>query len=244
MHPAGLDPIVAFYSAGGRDDAGRSLDEILAWDDERLELVHDYIQWVFPTTARSGVNPGAPLVTSATVRAFAEQPELQGRLRRALARMLAFYGLRRSGDRIEVDADRFSARARTWLHAGNHNHLRLTRIIDSLAALGLRRTRGRCSAACSKTSRRRQAIGSRAARWSSGAGLAILETPVRPGVPAAILPQAGSATSRQREQDGTCAAGPVREQPHFVLGAKKERHGEAPARERGAPFAATRLATA
>jgi hypothetical protein len=23
-----------------------------------------------------------------------------------------------------------------WLHAGNHNHLRLTRIIDSLSALG------------------------------------------------------------------------------------------------------------
>ena len=138
MHPAGLDPIVAFYSAGGRDDAGRSLDEILAWDDERLELVHDYIQWVFPTTERSGVNPGAPLVTSDTIRAFAERPDLQARLRRALARMLAFYGLRRSGDRIEVDADRFPGRARTWLQPGNHNHLRLTRILDSLAALGLR----------------------------------------------------------------------------------------------------------
>ena len=64
------DPIVSFYS-GGLDDRGRRLDEILGWSDERLESVHDYIQWVFPTTTASGVNPHAPLVTSATVVEFA-----------------------------------------------------------------------------------------------------------------------------------------------------------------------------
>src|SRR5687767_14960180 len=64
------DAIVEFYS-GGRDSAGRTLDEILAWDDDRLEAIHDYIQWLFPTRQPSGVNPFAPLVTDATVRAFA-----------------------------------------------------------------------------------------------------------------------------------------------------------------------------
>jgi hypothetical protein len=137
MSLAGSDPSVQFYS-GGRDAAGRTLDEILAWDDERLEAVHDYIQWLFPTRQPSGVNPFAPLVTADTVRAFAADEALGQGLRRALDRMLAFYGLRRQGDQIEIDAARFPARARTWLHPGNHNHLRLTRMMESLAALGLR----------------------------------------------------------------------------------------------------------
>jgi len=131
------DPIVAFYSGGG-DDAGRTVREILAWDDDHLEGVHDYIQWLFPTRRPSGVNPFAPLVTDDTVRAFTDDPRLRDRLREAFDRMLAFYGLRRDGERIEIDDARFPIRSRVWLHPGNHNHLRLTRIMDSLATLGLR----------------------------------------------------------------------------------------------------------
>lgn len=130
------DPIVAFYS-GGRDAAGRTLGEILAWNDDRLEAVHDYIQWLFPTSRPSGVNPFAPLVTEGTVRAFSADKLLRARLRQALDRMLAFYGLMRRDARIEIDPARFPVRARLWLHAGNHNHLRLTRIMDSVSALGL-----------------------------------------------------------------------------------------------------------
>ena len=137
MPAEGSDSIVEFYS-GGRDAAGRTLDEILAWDDDRLEAVHDYIQRVFPTRQPSGVNPFAPLVTADTIRTFAADETLHTRLRHSLDRMLAFYGLRRHADRIEIDAARFPARSRTWLHPGNHNHLRLTRMMDSLAALGLR----------------------------------------------------------------------------------------------------------
>jgi len=130
------DPIVEFYR-GGVDVEGRRLAGILGWDDERLELVHDYIQWVFPTRQPSGVNPFAPLVTGETIRAFAQDPPLRARLREALDRMLSFYGLRRSAERIEIDPGRFPHRSRTWLHAGNHNHLRLTRIMESVATLGL-----------------------------------------------------------------------------------------------------------
>ena len=131
-----VDAVVAFYS-GGRDVEGRTLDHILGWDDERLEAVHDYVQWVFPTRQPSGVNPFAPLVTDETIRVFAADAALRARLRAALDRMLAFYGLRPNGARIEIDDARFAARSPTWLHAGNHNHLRLTRIMDSLATLGL-----------------------------------------------------------------------------------------------------------
>jgi hypothetical protein len=132
------DDVVAFYS-GGRDAADRTVTEILTWDDERLEAVHDYIQWLFPTREPSGVNPYAPLVTDATVRAFVSDAPLRDRLRASFDRMLSFYGLARRDDRIVIDDARFQARSRVWLHPGNHNHLRLTRIMQSLATLGLRR---------------------------------------------------------------------------------------------------------
>lgn len=134
------DRIASFYS-GGADDRGRTLERILAWPDEELEAVHDYIQWMFPTAARSGVNPSAPLVTDATIAAFRARPELRDGLRRSLDRLLSFYGLRRTSDsgnvRIGIDESRFTGRARVWLQPGNHNHLRLTRIMQSLAALEL-----------------------------------------------------------------------------------------------------------
>jgi hypothetical protein len=131
------DPIVLFYQ-GGRDSAGRTLAEILSWNDDRLEAIHDYIQWLFPTRQPSGVNPDAPVVTDATVAAFADDLVLRDRLRAAFDRMLVFYGLRRKGARIEIDPSGFPLRSRVWLRPNNHNHLRLTRIMQSLAALGLR----------------------------------------------------------------------------------------------------------
>jgi hypothetical protein len=137
MPPGESHSCVAFYH-GARDSEGRTLDEILAWDDERLEAVHDYIQWLFPTRQPSGVNPWAPLATDETARAFSRDGALRDRLRRSFERMLVFYGLREtSGRHVEIDDRRFPERAHVWLHPGNHNHLRLTRIIDSLSTLGL-----------------------------------------------------------------------------------------------------------
>jgi hypothetical protein len=135
------DPIVMFYS-GGTDAHGRSLREILGWGDTTLESVHDYIQWVFPTPQPSGVNPSAPLVTPDTARAFAADAELRYALLDAFTRMLAFYGLRRAVRddgtiHVEIDEMRFADRAGRWLRPDNHNHLRLTRIMQSLAALRL-----------------------------------------------------------------------------------------------------------
>ncbi len=135
------DRIVAFY-AGGPDHRGRTLEEILGWTDAALEEVHDYIQWLFPTPAPSAVNRHAPLVSAATRAAFAARPELRAGLARARDRLLAFYGLCREegpgGDvRVVPDPQTFADRAAEWLWPGDHNHLRLTRIIQSLAALGL-----------------------------------------------------------------------------------------------------------
>src|SRR5678816_640060 len=135
------DPIVVFYS-GGVDGNGRTLREILAWSDTTLEDVHDYIQWVFPTRQPSAVNPSAPLGTADTIRAFAADADLRRALLDAFTRMLTFYGLRREARddgtvQVEIDEAKFADRAGRWLRPNNHNHLRLTRIMQSLAALGL-----------------------------------------------------------------------------------------------------------
>lgn len=129
------------FFAGGEDDQGRSLDEILGWDEARLELVHDYIQWIFPLPELSGANPWAPVLDQATIAAIRGSPEMQERLRAAFLRMLAFYGFALEGDRA-IEGPRFAAASRNWLHAGNHNHLRLTRMLRSLRVLGLEHEAG------------------------------------------------------------------------------------------------------
>lgn len=115
--------------------------QILEWPDDTLEVEHDYIQWLFPTIAPSAVNRHAPLVTPATSAAFAGRADLRDSLRLSLDRMLTFYGLRRQTAahpaRVAMDERRIQDRVEQWLWPGDHNHLRLTRIMQSLASLGL-----------------------------------------------------------------------------------------------------------
>jgi hypothetical protein len=126
--------IVAFYESSAPDDRGRFYDEILRFDDERLEDVHDFIQWLFPLRESSGANPGAPRLDEVAIEAFHTRPALRAALRRALDRMLAFYGFVWETDRI-VRGPAFTERS-GWLEPGNHNHLRLTRIMQALRVLG------------------------------------------------------------------------------------------------------------
>ena len=133
-------PLVAFYRGEQPDDRGRTLAAIQGWDDGRLEAVHDYIQWLFPLPERSAFNPGAPLLGPADIVAFQGSAELRGRLLASLRRMLAFYGLAldEAGEApLVVPAPDFGQHARHWLRPGNHNLLRLTRILRCLTLLGL-----------------------------------------------------------------------------------------------------------
>jgi hypothetical protein len=136
MSPSEANPLVGFYRGGALDDRGRTLVEILAWDDERLEDVHDFIQWLFPLPERSGANPQAPVLDRETIETFHATPAMQKLLRRAFERMLRFYGLRWNGNSVER-AENFRERTQSWLWPGNHNHLRLTRILRSTLLLGL-----------------------------------------------------------------------------------------------------------
>lgn len=126
--------VVAFYDGSGTDHAGRTLKDVLSFDDDRLEWTHDFIQWLFPLKERSAAQPLSPILDDAAVESFRNRPELRSSLRAALDRMLAFYGFIREGGQIADDPA--TGAARHWLRSGNHNHLRLTRMLKALRLLG------------------------------------------------------------------------------------------------------------
>jgi opioid growth factor receptor-like protein len=131
--------LVGFYRGDGTDSEGRRFDEVLSWNDQLLEGVHDYIQWLFPLDEPSAFNSDAPLVTAADRAAFASNPTLAQNLRRALSRMLAFYGFQLVETDTAISVERaptWASQSRIWLHPHNHNFLRQTRIVKSLTLLG------------------------------------------------------------------------------------------------------------
>jgi hypothetical protein len=130
-----MSRIVAFYLGQAPDDYGRTIGQIWAFDNGRLEAAHDYIQRLFPSRRPSQFED-APLLDDATVRAFRDSPELRERLLRSFDVMLRFYGLRRDGPEV-LEADDFAERAANWLTPYNHNFLRITRILLCLRELGL-----------------------------------------------------------------------------------------------------------
>lgn len=134
--------IADFYCGSGTDQRGRSFVDILRFDDADLERVHDYIQWLFPTVTRSRFNPDAPTLDASTVSLLRTDQTAQQRLRAALLRMLAFYGLELDDDDPAdpeiFEAEDFAARARLWINPGNHNYQRVTRILESLIVLDRR----------------------------------------------------------------------------------------------------------
>ena len=129
------DRLIRFFSGGVHDD-GRRLEEILRWDDLRLEMVHDYIQWLFPLPEASGANPRAPVLDERSIATIRGDAAMQRRLRAAFERMLEFYGFVLE-DGAVAEGPQFAKASRNWLHPGNHNHLRLSRILRSLRVLGM-----------------------------------------------------------------------------------------------------------
>jgi len=110
--------VLAFLEGAGVDGAGRTLFEVLAFDDAALEQTHDFIQWLFPLDQPSAAVPDAPVLTAPDVGAIRDSTLAQCALAAATDRM-----------------DQFYRRTDPWLRPHDHNHLRITRIIRSLRLL-------------------------------------------------------------------------------------------------------------
>ncbi len=128
--------LLTFYLNETPDHAGRFLHDIWAFSLEDLEYHHDFIQWLFPLDTPSPFNPEAPTLDTVTVRSFRGSRQHKQNLLHSLEVMLHFYGLADTNG-VVIRADNFSERSTNWLRKGNHNHLRLTRILRTLHLVGL-----------------------------------------------------------------------------------------------------------
>ena len=140
IEPTTQSVLVRFYLGEAPDAEGRFLRDIRRWDDARLEAVHDYIQWLFPTQQRSRFNPNAPGVNTEDVKAFRADERLRTEVVASLRQMLAFYGFsyeEEDGHPIIETGEDWEEKSEQWFHVGNHNLLRITRILDCLSTMGL-----------------------------------------------------------------------------------------------------------
>jgi hypothetical protein len=111
-------PVLLFLEGRGKDNAGRSIEQVLAFDEVALERNHDFIQWLFALPERSRSQPQSPILTDEEIAAVRNSSVASDNLERATLLMSEFY---RRNDH--------------WLRAHDHNHLRITRIIRSLNLL-------------------------------------------------------------------------------------------------------------
>lgn len=135
---------MTFYRGDGRDHRGRLLSDIHELDFYELEFNHDYIQWLFPLREPSGANASAPLLSNDDIRRFQSDESLRTRLLQSFELMLSFLGLELAdtsdaGSASVRKAPHFGERHQVWLRAGNHNFLRISRILRSLTLLGCAR---------------------------------------------------------------------------------------------------------
>jgi hypothetical protein len=127
--------LIQFYLGEVPDSEGRTIHDILNFSLHDLEVIHDYIQWLFPLRERSRFNPKAPLLSDQDIRAFRASDVLKGTLRKAFSKMLDFYGFELHEKQVVRSANWDQRKG--WLTPCNHNFLRITRILSSLRLLGL-----------------------------------------------------------------------------------------------------------
>jgi hypothetical protein len=137
---SGIDTLQQYYRVASPSyRAGYILTD---WDDASLEARHDFIQLIFPMDVPSAASPSAPYIDRnwrpIMVSIGRTQPILRTRIQTVLllhaARMLRFWGLGFNENGVVVvisDAFRNKILAR-----GNHNLLRVTRMLHSLTMLG------------------------------------------------------------------------------------------------------------
>lgn len=111
--------IYNFFAGTGTDHAGRTIEDYLEMSNETLELLHDYIQWAFPTRQPSQCQAAnAPLLSDEAVELVKGDLMAMGNYYAMFAKMMSFY----------IDS-------KQWLTEFDHNHLRITRIIESSAEM-------------------------------------------------------------------------------------------------------------
>jgi hypothetical protein len=131
--------LIAFLEGRKADDKNRLLTTMWNFTPQELEQKHDFIQWWFPTKTRSVYNQNAPLLDDSIIQQIKRNPQALNNMRESFKRICNFFG-------IEIVKDNGTVacrKARDWPRPGNvwtrgnHNLLRISRILESLGLMGL-----------------------------------------------------------------------------------------------------------
>jgi hypothetical protein len=121
--PTGTDSeVILYFLDQAVDGGGRTLTQVMQKDNSWFERAHDYIQWMLPTRRRSKYEPSAPVLTDRDIQVF--------QVRRDLREAYSF-GVDRVKRFLELDQ-----MCPVWVRRKDHNHKRISRLIESLMDLG------------------------------------------------------------------------------------------------------------
>ena len=134
--------IVDFYSGKACDVYGRKIVDIWEYNDNQLEYIHNYIQWLFPLTEKSMHDRYAPILCDQDIEKIRKNEEIKKNMLYSLCIMMRFYKIELNAkdfknDRISREIKTHIDKNRKWLTPNNHNYLRMTRIIKSLKLFGM-----------------------------------------------------------------------------------------------------------
>ena len=113
---------------------GLKYNDILNYDNKKLEDRHNYIQYLFPLPVKSKYNPDAPVIDQIFINEAIINMKIRKNIIKSFLRMLNFYGYSYSVKPFDIiDKGEY----KQWLSRGNHNYLRITRILKFLMLVGM-----------------------------------------------------------------------------------------------------------
>jgi len=137
--------LLEFLSGTRANVFGVTLTKMQGLSFDLKESKHDYIQWMWPTkTPTSFKDTKGPAIDDEFAKKMSECPQAVENAKKSFEVMLDFYGLEYKNGKV-VKSDTFKDRCDNWMPGVknpekiyDHNHSRLSRIIESLQLFGLK----------------------------------------------------------------------------------------------------------
>lgn len=107
----------------GENETGTRYEDILNYDNIRLEDNHSFIQWVFPTNRFSNFNNKCPILSKAEILSLRSNEKIINILSLFKDKMFEYWGI------YPTNYDKMKL-------LNGHNGLRLSRAIESLNFFG------------------------------------------------------------------------------------------------------------
>lgn len=120
--------VTDFFIKGGPDKEGRTLNRIQNFTYFEMEAVHSFIQWAFPLHEKSLHSIDAPILAKSDIETLRSSEIAKEEILKNAKAFKEFLGLGEKRDEMRIAF---------WCRKGNHNLLRITRIIKSLRLFGL-----------------------------------------------------------------------------------------------------------